>query len=248
MGASAEARARNDESLALAQQLAHPNSLAFALLIAAQVEQLRLQELKVQVHAEAAVELSTEQGFQSSLANGWILRGWALAAEGNFDEGLEQLHQGLAAYRATGAAIFVTHFLGLLADALYRAGKAAEALPVLDEALQLAQDTQEGFYEAELYRLRGDCLLAASGAPESGTAAPETPEDCFLKAIGVARGQGARLLEWRGMLSLAQLRMQQNRPEEARELLDAICKASSEASGPLVVTAKSLLAQLEGLG
>jgi predicted ATPase/class 3 adenylate cyclase len=248
MGASTEARARNDESLALAQQLAHPNSLAFALLIAAQVEQLRLQELKVQVHAEAAVELSTEQGFQSSLANGWILRGWALAAEGNFDEGLEQLHQGLAAYRATGAAIFVTHFLGLLADALYRAGKAAEALPVLDEALQLAQDTQEGFYEAELYRLRGDCLLAASGAPESGTAAPETPEDCFLKAIGVARGQGARLLEWRGMLSLAQLRMQQNRPEEARELLDAICKASSEASGPLVVTAKSLLAQLEGLG
>jgi predicted ATPase len=249
MGGSDEARARNDKSLALAQQLSHPNSLAFALLIAAQVEQLQGQGAKVRLHAEAAVELSTEQGFQSSLANGRILRGWALVTEDNFDEGIEQLHQGLAAYRATGSEIFVTHFLGLLADALYRAGKATEALPVLDEALALVAKTQERFYEAELYRLRGECLLAASASPADGKEAAATPESCFLQAIKVAHGQGARLLEWRAMLSLAQLRIQQNRPEESGELLKAICSAAPQDDDTAFgSTAKALLAKLDGAG
>ncbi|NVK42022.1 MAG: AAA family ATPase [Oceanospirillaceae bacterium] len=248
MGASTEAGARNDESLALAQQLAHPNSLAFVLLIAAQVEQLHLRGPKVRMHAEAAVELSTEQGFQSSLANGWILRGWALAAEGNVDEGIEQLRRGLAAYRATGSEIFVTHFLGLLADALRMAGKAGEALPVLDEALALVERTRERFYEAELYRLRGECLQEAPASAPTGSGAPATPEDCFLRAVELARGQGARLPEWRAMLSLARLRLRQNRHDDARNLLNALCKPGPESDGTLIATAKALLAQLDGVG
>ncbi|WP_438362322.1 DUF6444 domain-containing protein [Marinobacterium sedimentorum] len=112
-------------------------------------------------------------------------------------------------------------------------GQPGEALPVLDEALQLAQHTQEGFYEAELYRLRGDCLLAVPAAPDARV--PGTPEDCFLKAIELARGQGARLL--------------QTRPALARELLKAICSAAPQDDETAFgSTANALLAKLDGAG
>jgi hypothetical protein len=100
--------------------------------------------------------------------------------------------------------------------------------------------SQERCYEVELYRLRGECLLVAPGAPdprESGT-----PESCFLKAIELARGQGARLLEWRGMLSLAQLRLRQGRRKDAEKLLRQICSATGETA--VIKSARTLLAQL----
>ena len=49
------------------------------------------------------IALSTEQGFAHYLAQGTILRGWALAAQGQGEEGMAQMRQGLAAYQATGA-------------------------------------------------------------------------------------------------------------------------------------------------
>ncbi|UTW13166.1 adenylate/guanylate cyclase domain-containing protein [Marinobacterium rhizophilum] len=248
MGASAQARAQNDAALALAQQLGHPVSLAFALDFAAELHQLCGEGEQVLARAEAAIELSCEQGFSFWLAHGRVLQGWALAAQGDSDAGIEQIRQGLVAYRATGAEMFMTHLQGLLADALVRAGKTAEALSVLDEALALVETTRERFYEAELYRLRGECLADAPVSPAAGKGASATPESCFLQAIKLARGQGARLLEWRAMLSLAQLRIQQSRAKEARELLDMICKASPEADGSLVTTAKTLLEKLDGAG
>ncbi|MFC6671889.1 adenylate/guanylate cyclase domain-containing protein [Marinobacterium aestuariivivens] len=242
MGESAQARAKNDEALTLAQQLAHPISLAFALDFAGELHLFRQEGAQAQARAEAAIELSAEQGFSYWLAHGCILQGWALAEQGDCDAGVEQVRQGLAAYRATGSEMFVTHFLGLLADILHRAGQTAEALPVLDEALALVERTRERFYEAELYRLRGECLLETPPAPAVGD---ETPEGCFLKAIEVARGQGARLLEWRAMLSLARLRLRQSRDEDARELLNELCKVNPENGGALVDTARALLGPLD---
>lgn len=249
LGESDQAQRRSDEALALARELSHPVSLAFALVYSAENHLFRQEGKDVLSRADAAVELSRELGFKYWLAHGNILRGWALAEQGDLDTGIELIRQGLVDYRATGAEMFTTHFLGLLADALLRAGQAGAALQVLDEALQRVGKTQERFYAVELYRLTGDCLLAAPEAPESGAAAPQTPEDCFLKAIEEARGQGARLLEWRGMLSLAQLRVRQNRPEEARELLKAICSAAPENDDSACVgAAKAALAQLDGAG
>src|SRR5262249_59757774 len=97
--------------------------------------------------------LSTEQGFPFWLAWGTILRGGALAAQGQGEEGLAQLRQGLAARRAMGAER-LPYFLALLAEAYRQGGQAEEGLAVLAEASATVDKTGERFYEAELYRLK----------------------------------------------------------------------------------------------
>ena len=105
--------------------------------------------------------LSTEQGFAHWLATGTILRGWALAEQGQREEGITQMHQGLAALRAIGAEIERPSFLALLAEAYGKEGQAEEGLAVLAEALAMVDKSGERFYEAELYRLKGELTLAS---------------------------------------------------------------------------------------
>src|SRR4030095_12329455 len=104
-------------ALTLAQELAHPHSLANALYWAAMVHQFRREEPAVQGQAEALLALSTEQGFPLWLAAGTILRGWALAVQGQGEEGIAQLRQGSAALRAMGTELTQSHILALLAEA-----------------------------------------------------------------------------------------------------------------------------------
>ena len=93
------------EMLMLAQELAHPLSLAYALASASGLHQLRREAPAVQKRAEAAMALSREQGFPYWLAIGTVRRGWALAAQGQGGEGMQQIQQGIAAWRATGAEL-----------------------------------------------------------------------------------------------------------------------------------------------
>ena len=116
LGYPAQALARVHEALTLAHELSHPYSLAFARCWAAYVYQFRRDVPAVHEQAEAAVALSTAQGFPQWAALGTILRGWALALQGQGEEGIAQIRQGIAACRATGAALFVPYFCTLLAD------------------------------------------------------------------------------------------------------------------------------------
>ncbi|MBI3303507.1 MAG: AAA family ATPase, partial [Deltaproteobacteria bacterium] len=102
LGYPDQALNRVHEALTLAQELSHPNSLAYALTWAARVHQLRKEEQAAQERAEATITLSTEQGLPFFLATETILRGWALAEQGQGEEGIAEMRQGLAAYRATG--------------------------------------------------------------------------------------------------------------------------------------------------
>ena len=83
--------ARSQEAVTLAQQLAHPFSLSFALSCAAMFHQFRREGRAAQERAEAAISLATEQGFPYWMAHGAILRGWALAQQGQAQEGIEQI-------------------------------------------------------------------------------------------------------------------------------------------------------------
>jgi hypothetical protein len=109
--------------------------------------------------AEAAMTLSTEQGFTEWLALGTTQQGWALAEQGRGEEGVAQIRQGIAAYRATGSELLRPHFLVLLAEAYGRVGQAEEGLGVLAEALAVVDRTRERSDEAELYRLKGELTL-----------------------------------------------------------------------------------------
>jgi predicted ATPase len=127
--------------------------------MAAALHQLRREVPAVQERAEAAMKLSTEQGFAVQLAIGTILGGWALAEQGQREEGIAQICQGLAAYRATGTEVHRPNFLALLAEAYGKVGRAEEGLALLAEALAAVDKTGARFSEAELYRLKGTLTL-----------------------------------------------------------------------------------------
>ncbi|OGP94249.1 MAG: hypothetical protein A2157_01520 [Deltaproteobacteria bacterium RBG_16_47_11] len=213
LGYPDQALDRVNEAVNLAQDLSHPPSLTIALYWAARLHLYRREAQAVQERAEALIALSTEQGFPQWLAYGTILRGWALTAQGERAEGIAQIRQGLAAYRATGAEHERPYFLSLLAEAYGEVGQPEEGLKVLVEALALVDSTCERYWEAELHRRKGELLLIQQGQ-KVGEA-----EECFRKALDIARRQQAKSLELRAAMSLSRLWQQQEKQEEAHQLL-----------------------------
>jgi predicted ATPase len=178
LGYPEQAVKRSHVALTLAHELTYPFGQVVAHVLAAWFHQYRREVQAAQEADEAAMALATAQGFALWLAEGTILRGWALAARRQGAQGIAQMRQGLAAYRATGGEVARSYFLGLLAEG-YRASRDAEAgLKVLAEALASAHATGTRFYEAELYRLRGELRLR--GTDESP--APALAEEDFRRA------------------------------------------------------------------
>src|SRR5882724_3622744 len=240
LGYSDQALQRSEEALEWAQELAHPFSLGFALNHAAYVHQFRREGALTQARAEATIALATEQGFALWLALGPIVRGWALAEQGQAMEGLAQLHQGLAAWRAIEAHPR-PYGLALLAGAYGKVGQPEEGLRVLTEALAAAQDRGERLLEAELARLTGELLLAQ--ASENQAAA----ETCFQQALAVARSQQAKSWELRAAMSLSRLWQHQGKRDKARQLLAPIYGWFTEGFDTAdLQEAKALLEELGG--
>ena len=159
--------------------------------------------------------LASEKGFPQFVALGMIMRGWALAVQGQGEEGIAQLHQGLAAFRAAGAEISRSRDLALLAEAYGKVGQTEVGLTVLAEALAVVDKTGERYWEAELHRLKGELLLVLS--TDNTTEA----EACFHQALDIARRQEAKSLELRVATSLSRL-WQQGKRAEACALLAPI--------------------------
>src|SRR5262249_43077433 len=162
LGYPEQGLARSQEAMTLAQQSAIPFSLGYALFYAATLHQFRREVHAVQEHAEATLRLAKEQGFPVWLAVGSILCGWALAQQGQAKEGIEQLQQGMMAWRATGGELLRPYYLALLAEAHGTLGEPATGLTVLTEALTHVDKTGERWYEPELHRLKGEILLQQS--------------------------------------------------------------------------------------
>jgi predicted ATPase len=209
----------SQEALALGKGLSHGQTLAWALSGNAMLHQFRGEPTAAHKAAEEAIALSTEQQFALWAAYSPAVLGWALIAQGKKEHGLAQIQAGLAALRATGTGIWQSQFLALLAGAYGETGQIREGLRVIDEALVASAHYGERFYEAELYRLKGECLLRMG---EGEKPPPSSPQECFEKAITIAREQGAKSWELRAATSLARLWQQQNNVDEARQLLEEI--------------------------
>ncbi len=210
--------------------MSNPIGLAFTQFWSAIFYQLRREELVVQEQAEALITLADKLGFPHYLACGTILLGWARAARGQEETGITLLQKGIAATQVTGEN-GRPYFLALLAEAYGKMGKAEEGLAVLADALATAKGDK--WYEAELYRLKGELLLQKFKVPGSkfkvkrgsefevhGSEAEA--EACFLKAIDTARKQQAKSWELRAATSLARLWRQQGKKGEAHKLLTEI--------------------------
>ena len=234
LGYPDQALERVHKTPTLARGLSHHYSLGFALRSVAVVHQLRLEEQAVQKWAEALIALSNEQGFAYWLAWGTILQGWALSKQGQGEEGVSQIIEGLTIHKDTEGELARPYFLALQAEANLEIGKAEDGLRALDEAECIVNKNDERFYEAELHRLKGELLLVQSRggsrtAPTEISMLMETDqtvlteaEVCFRQALEVAHWQNAKSLELRAVMSLSSLLERQGKKEEARKMLAEI--------------------------
>ena len=239
LGHPEQAAARNGEALAYARELAHPNTVAVALAWGSIFAQLLRDVEKARVQAEAVIALATEQGFPLYLAAGTVVRGWMLADGGQEEDGIAEIRRGLADYGATGAERWSPYFLGLLAEALGRAGQATAGLSLAADAVERAVRTQARWIEADLHRLRGELLLLPPQLRQ-----PEA-EASFRRAIAVAQEQSARWWELRAATGLARLWRDQGKRAEARALLAPVHGWFTEGfDTPDLKDAKTLLDEL----
>jgi predicted ATPase len=209
--------------------------------MAAYVSQFCRDVPTMHAQAEAAVRLATAQGFPQWATLGTILRGWALAMQGQGEAGLTQIRQGIAACRTNEAALFVPYYCTLQADVAAHLDQTDDGLQVLAEAHTLVEQHEERWWEAEMHRLRGVLLLRQSGTPQAEA------ETWLQRALDVARRQEAKSLELRAAMSLSRLWQQQGKQAEARALLAPIYGWFTEGFDTAdLQEAKILLEELEG--
>jgi predicted ATPase len=216
LGYPDQALGRSQEACRLAEDLAHPLTLAYAFAHLAMFHQYRRDREEARRHAEAATRVSREQGFPFWLGIALILQSWARATRHQPAEQIPSMHEGMAIYRATDAGIWLPYFLTLLAETYGEASQPDAGLRLLDEAHTVMDNTQERFYEAEVHRVQG-ALVLAQAADQHAQA-----ETCFQHALAIARRQQARSWELRAAMSLARLWQQQGKQAEARALLAPI--------------------------
>jgi predicted ATPase len=171
---------------------------------------------------------------------GTFLRGWALTALGQREEGMIQLLRGIADWRGIGTELFVPYFLGDVAEGYGVLQQVDEAFDALKEGWEAMERTSEQWWKAELHRLEGDLLLHQSSSDMAQSA------NCFRQALDVARNQKAKSLELRAATSLARLWLSQDRRQEAYDLLAPVYDWFTEGFDTAdLQEAKALLTELE---
>jgi predicted ATPase/DNA-binding winged helix-turn-helix (wHTH) protein len=214
LGFPDQAIARSNAAIADARRLAHPTSLAVSLAIGALHLSLAGDYAALDQRADELTAVAIEQGLPFYHAWGTIYRGYAKVKNGDLADGVSLLRSGVAAYRATGAVMWLPHFIALLAAGNEVAGQIEEAVGLLDEALRVVESTGERWFAAELNRHMGQLLLRQGHI--------EAAEGLYSKALSIAQEQDARLWELRAAACFARLRGEQGRHPEARDLLASV--------------------------
>jgi predicted ATPase/class 3 adenylate cyclase len=231
LGHPDQALEKSNEALSLTQQASRPLSLAQALAMAASVNQYVRDARTCKVQAEAAVAVSTEHEFPFWRAIGTILRGWALTEINEVETGIVEMRQGLAAFRATGADCLRPYYLALLAEVHGQAGQAQEGLNLLSEAQAVVDRNGERWWQAEIYRLKGELMLKQCRVEGLRAENGMEAETYFHRALDTARFQCAKSFELRATLSLARLWQKQGKRQEARSTLADIYGWFTEGFG-----------------
>jgi adenylate cyclase len=235
LGYPDQADARAQEALAEARC---SSALTMALVLdnSLCLDQLRRDSRAVEEHADALrrVAEETENAFFMERAN--LFRGWMLVSQGRCADGIALLRRAAEATWKAGSEIEAPLQLALLADAYRMVGEVDAGLRCVDDALARVQHTGERWYEADLYRLKGDLIAdRASSAAEA----------CHRRALKIARNQSARAWELRAATRLARSWLHRGRRAEARGLLASVYGWFSEGfNTPDLREAKARLDEL----
>jgi class 3 adenylate cyclase/predicted ATPase len=239
LGFPDQALARSNAAIAESRRLAHSPSLASSLVLAVWLLSLIGDDAALGERVDQLVAVTTEQGFPFWGAIGSVYSGWVKAKNGDATAGMSLVRNGLSALRATGAQAGLPNFIAFLARACEVAGQVAEAVAQLDEALQIAARTGDGWCAAELNRHKGELLLRQGHT--------EAAEELYRRALSIAQEQEAKLWELRAAASLARLRRDQRRSAEALDLLAPVYGWFTEGfNTPDLKEAKALLDELGG--
>src|SRR5262249_33872453 len=237
LGHGHQARTRLDRAVARSEALRHPFSEAYLRSIAGWSCHQRRDAAGVARHAEAARAVSAEHGLGQWVPVAQILLGWAGARDGQTEGGLAQLRKGIDAYQATGAAVNLPHFLGMLAEAYLLHGDWEAALTAAEEGLRVADTHGDLYWTPELHRLTG--LTRLSVADREGAARS------FQTAADLARAHESRLLVLRASVALCRLLAAEGKRPEAHAALSAEYASFTEDLDALdLVEARALLEQL----
>lgn len=241
LGYPDQALQRSREAIALAREISHPYSLVFALHFGTAVHRFRREGALAQTQAEGVVALASEQGFPYFHAAGTYLRGWALAEQGQVEEGIADMLEGQRIWQESGIRQLGQVSLPLV-EAYGKLGRVEDGLAVLSQAEAELDKSNEKWWQAELLRVRGELLLASKDGMGHNS---QEITDCFQRAIRTAHDQQAKSLELRGATRLAAFWQAHGKPDDAYRLLSNIYGWFTEGfDTPDLLAAKILLDEL----
>jgi predicted ATPase/transcriptional regulator with XRE-family HTH domain len=232
LGYPEQALERSQQGIALAERIAHPFSLAFALSYGAMVRLFRREPESARATAEAGIAVSTEHGYPLFHGMSAIIHSWAMTELGQLDKGITQMRQALATWRATGTDLGVPYFLAQLATLCARTGQMDEAVALDGEGLAILAQTGEGWFESSVLLLHGETLLCC-GAREVEAASS------FRQAVAAARRRHARSFELQALLTLSRHSLATD--EEIERLADLVSTFTEGWDTPDLVEARSIL-------
>ena len=228
------------EATKRAEALSHPFTLAYTVSHArGMMDIFRRCPEDTRSYANTVISICSEHDFPFWAAGGRILDGWAIAWQGNVDEGIEKLDKGLAAWRKTGARLWLPIFLALKAEIHAKAGHSDAALNTIGEALAISDETGERWALAEVLRIKAGLLQA------TGRAAADEIEKLLVESLETGRSQQALSWQLRTACDLVRLWQGQGRIEEALTLLQSTYDQFTEGFDTAdVIQAEALLKSL----
>jgi tetratricopeptide (TPR) repeat protein len=225
----------SQRSLSLADQHRDYFSIAITMSGVAQLYVLLRKPRPLVSLAESVIAHATRFDYPQFHWLGMVFLGWAHTALGNSVEGIDWMRRGIDALREMRFHTLQPFRLAMQAECCMKAGTLQEASAALAEALSISERFSLRFWDAELYRLQGDLVLAQRGIEDEAIA-------YYRQAMEIARQQRAKSLELRAVLSLSHLWQSQGRQAEARRMLAAIYGWFSEGfDTPDLQAAKALL-------
>jgi class 3 adenylate cyclase/predicted ATPase len=224
LGYPDQSLSRVSEALALGQDLGHPYTVAFAHYMTSVVHLLRGEAARAFESAEKSLQMSKEQRFSLYAILSRISRGRAAGELGQLGEAQEEMEFGLGEARRNGVGFMIPMMNSWLADVYAKAGQSQSALSIVEDILIDTGDVTGRSWESELHRQKAQLLLVLNPSKT------REAESHLEKSIEVARGQSSKSLELRAATSLAELWREYGRPDEARALLEPICRWFNEGA------------------
>src|ERR1700694_3863588 len=217
LGHADTAITRMDGAIQRADAISHPHSQAYACYYASILHALRGEFLTAQGYAERCLTLSEEHGFRQWRGLAHAIRGICATLLDPSSSALEEIRLALDEYRGAGYQLGITALYVLLCPAFLSSHNCEAALELIEQGLATTSRNSERVFEAELYRLKARALLVR-GAPDAKTEA----QSLLDQALTTARSQHAKALELRAAMDTAELWIDQNKREQARDFLAPI--------------------------